>query len=653
MISGVSTTSRVQRTWRQGDPWTVTDAAELYEVDRWGKSYFSIAPNGHLRVHATKDPERSIDLKQLVDHLQLRGIGLPILIRFRDILRQRLADIAGAFQSAIQQHQYDAKYFCVYPIKVNQQRQVVEEVLDFGRPYDFGLEAGSKPELLAVVAMATNDTPIICNGFKDAEFIEMAMLAHKMGRRIIPVVEKYTELGLILEYARKVGVRPNIGMRVKLASRGGGRWQSSGGYRSKFGLTVAEVREGLEELKSFGMQDCFKLLHFHLGSQIPNIRIVKGALNEAARIYTELVKEGAGLEYLDVGGGLGVDYDGSQTNFESSVNYTLEEYANDVVYHIQAVCDEAGVKHPTIVSESGRAIVAYHSVLIFNVLGVAGFGEEEMPANGQGDELEQPLVDLKETFQNLTARNALESYHDAQQALDMALNLFNGGYLPLGQRCLAETLYWAICDRLRKLVQQMDEVPEDLQGLDDTLADTYFCNFSLFQSIPDSWAIKQLFPVMPIHRLNEPPTRQAVLGDITCDSDGKIDQFIDRRDVKRTLALHPFTGEPYYLGVFLVGAYQEILGDLHNLFGDTHAVHVSLDNSGNVMLESVIKGDTVREVLDYVEFDADMLVRKLRESVEIAVREGRVDVEESGRLLRFYEDGLHGYTYLEDPSESG
>jgi arginine decarboxylase len=647
----VSTTSRITRTWRHGDPWTVTDATELYEIERWGKSYFSIGPNGHVRVHATKDPERWIDLKQLVDHLQLRGIGLPILIRFRDILRQRLADIHGAFAAAIAQHSYDGKYFCVYPIKVNQQRQVVEEVLDFGRPYDFGLEAGSKPELLAVIAMTTNETPIICNGFKDAEFIEMAMLAHKMGRRIIPVVEKYTELGLILEYARKVGVRPQIGMRVKLAARGGGRWQSSGGYRSKFGLTVAEVRQGLDELKSHGMQDCFKLLHFHLGSQIPNIRIVKGALNESARIYAELVKEGAGLEFIDVGGGLGVDYDGSQTNFESSVNYTLEEYANDVVYHIQTVCDDAGVKHPTIVSESGRAIVAYHSVLIFNVLGVSGFGEDELPQNGHGDELEQPLVDLKEAYQNLTARNALESYHDAQQALDMALNLFNGGYLPLGQRCLAETFYWAICGKLRKLVQGMDEVPEDLQDLDDTLADTYFCNFSLFQSIPDSWAIKQLFPVLPIHRLNEVPTRQAVLGDITCDSDGKIDQFIDRRDVKRTLALHPFTGDPYYLGVFLVGAYQEILGDLHNLFGDTHAVHVSLDASGNVMLESVIKGDTVREVLDYVEFDADMLVRKLRDSVEAAVRDGRIDFEESGRLLRFYEDGLHGYTYLEDPSE--
>jgi arginine decarboxylase len=641
-----SSTSKNHRAWTTGEAFTTTDATELYEVDRWGKGYFSIAPSGHLLVHPTKDPARSIDLKQLTDHLQLRGISLPVLVRFRDILRHRVGDIHNAFRSAITQHQYEGRYICVYPIKVNQQRQVVEEVLDFGREYGFGLEAGSKPELLAVAAQAYNDTPIICNGFKDAEFIEMAMLAQKIGRQVIPVVEKYTELGLILKYAAKVGVRPQIGMRVKLAARGSGRWQGSGGFRSKFGLTVAEIIRGLDELKALGMQDCFKLLHFHLGSQIPNIRIVKGALNEAARIYTELVKAGAGLEYLDVGGGLGVDYDGSQTNFESSVNYTLEEYANDVVYHIQTVCDDAGVKHPTIISESGRAIVAYHSVLIFNVLGVSAFGEEKIPET-LAEDVEQPVVDLHETYQHLTVRNALESYHDAQQALDMAMNLFSGGYLPLDQRCLAENLYWAILVKLKKLVAQMEDVPEDLLGLDDAMADTYFCNFSLFQSCPDSWAIKQLFPVMPIHRLNTPPTNHAVLGDITCDSDGKIDTFIDRRDVKRTLPLHKVNGEPYYLGVFLTGAYQEILGDLHNLFGDTHAVHVSLDDGGNVVLDAVIKGDTVREVLDYVEFDAETLVRKLRHDVELAVREGKISYEESGRMLDFYEQGLHGYTYLE------
>ncbi len=640
-------TKRLTRTWRPGDPWATSDAVELYEIERWGKGYFSISDAGHVRVHPTKDPARSIDLKELTDNLQARGIGLPVLIRFRDILRHRLTDIHSAFQAAIAQNQYEGAYRCVYPIKVNQQRQVVEEVLQFGKPYGFGLEAGSKPELLAVAALAGNDTPIICNGFKDAEFVEMAMLAQKIGRRIIPVVEKYTELGLVLKYAEKVGVRPAIGMRVKLASRGGGRWQSSGGYRSKFGLTVAEVLRGLEELRSRGMEDCFKLLHFHLGSQIPNIRIVKAALNEAARIYTELARIGAGLEYLDVGGGLGVDYDGSQTNFESSVNYTLEEYANDVVYHIQTVCDDAGVKHPTIVSESGRAVVAYHSVLVFNVLGVSGFTEGEIPSSADVDHLEQPIIDLLETYQNLTIRNALESYHDAQQALDMGLNLFSGGYLPLDQRCQAENLFWAICAKLRRLVQQMDDVPEDLQGLDETLADTYFCNFSLFQSIPDSWAIKQLFPVMPIHELDRPPMSHAVLGDITCDSDGKIDQFIDRRDVKRTLPLHAFTGDPYYLGVFLVGAYQEILGDLHNLLGDTHAVHVSLDEQGGVVLDALIKGDTVRQVLDYVEFEGNALLGKLRADTEVAVREGRVTVEQSRHLLEFYEAGLQGYTYLE------
>jgi len=630
-----------------GDAWTVADAREMYEITRWGQGYFGIGENGQVTVHPTKDANRSIDLKQLIDDLQLRGIHVPTLIRFRDILQHRVQDIHEAFRSAIAQHEYSGRYVCVYPIKVNQQRQVVEEVLEFGRPFKFGLEAGSKPELMAVAALADNDTPIICNGFKDAEFIEMAMLAQKIGRTIIPVVEKYTELPLILEYAERVGVRPTIGMRVKLAARGSGRWQSSGGYRSKFGLTVGEILRGLETLKALGMEDCFQLLHFHLGSQITNIRIVKGALNEAARVYTELAKAGAGLKYLDVGGGLGVDYDGSQTNFESSVNYTLQEYANDVVYHVQTVCDDAKVPHPIIVSESGRATVAHHSLLVFNVLDVSGLGDELVPKTATPD-MEQPLTDLIETHDSLTSRNALESYHDAQQALDMAMNLFAGGYLSLEQRSQAENLYWAICMKLQKLVQTMDEVPEDLQSLDESLSDTYFCNFSTFQSIPDSWASKQLFPIMPIHRLNERPTRHAVLGDITCDSDGKIDSFIDRRDVTHTIRLHTLDGSPYYLGVFLVGAYQEILGDLHNLLGDTHAVHVSLDASGAVVLDAVIKGDTVREVLDYVECDAEALVTKLRADVEAAVRAGRLDYEESGRLLRFYEDGLRGYTYLEE-----
>jgi arginine decarboxylase len=630
--------------------WTATDAAELYDIARWGKGYFSIDDNGHVRVHPTKDPERGLDLKQLVDRLQLRGIDLPILIRFAGILKHRLGEIHSAFASAIAEHRYGGNYFCVYPIKVNQQRQVVEEVLRFGQPFHFGLEAGSKPELLAVLAMATGDTPVICNGFKDAEFIEMAVMAMKMGRTVIPVVEKYTELELLLSLSEKIGVRPTIGMRVKLAARGSGRWQQSGGFRSKFGLTVTEILRALGELKARGMEDCFKLLHFHLGSQITNIRQIKGALNEAVRVYVDLVRQGAGLAYLDVGGGLGVDYDGSQTNFESSANYTLQEYANDVVYHVQSVCDEAGVAHPTIVSESGRAIVAYHSALVFSVLGVAGQGENDVPTQ-LPDDAEQPLHDLLDTYQNLTVRNLLEGYHDASQSLDMAMNLFAGGYLPLVQRSLAENLFWAICHKIQRLVKQLEFVPEELEGLDALLSDTYFCNFSLFQSMPDSWAIKQLFPVMPIHRLTERPTRPAVLGDITCDSDGKIEQFIDRRDVKRTLPLHTFNGEPYYLGAFLLGAYQEILGDMHNLFGDTNAVHVSMDDDGEVVLETVIKGDTVREVLDYVEFNVDTLMRQFRTSVELAVREGRIGYEEAGRFLRFYEDGLQGYTYLEEPQE--
>ena len=629
------------------EQWTTLDAAELYDVASWGKGYFSVGANGNLHVHPTKDPARSIDLKKLVDTLVLRGISLPILIRFGDILRHRLSEIYQAFESAIAEHGYQGQYCCVYPIKVNQQRQVIEELFEYGRRFRFGLEAGSKPELLAVLALADNQTPIICNGFKDDEYIEMVMLARKIGRHIIPVVEKYTELEMIAEHARRIGVRPAIGLRLKLATRGSGRWKSSGGYRSKFGLTVSEARRALERLRELGMADCLELLHFHLGSQITNIRFIKAAVIEAARIYVEMARAGAGLKYLDVGGGLGVDYDGSQTDFESSVNYTLQEYANDVVYHIQNVCDEAGVPHPTIISESGRALVAYHSLLVFNVLGVSGLGEEEVPAELPPD-AEQPLVDLQETYNSLSVKNLLEAFHDAQQALDQALNLFSLGYLSLEQRCLAENYYWAICRRIQRLTHELEYLPEELEGLDAMLADTYFCNFSLFQSMPDSWAIRQLFPIMPIHRLNERPTRHAILGDISCDSDGKIDQFIDRRDVKRTLPLHPFNGEPYYLGAFLLGAYQEILGDLHNLFGDTNAVHVSLGENGEVILDNVIKGDTVREVLEYVQFNSEVLLSQFRRDVEAALREGRIGYEESGRLLRFYEEGLYGYTYLED-----
>ena len=624
--------------------WTQHDAVELYDIERWGKGYFSIHAEGNVRVHPDKDPARSLDLKKLVDTLILRGISLPILIRFTEILKHRLGEIHGAFQTAMTEHKYNGRYCCVYPIKVNQQRQVVEEVLEFGRPYNFGLEAGSKPELLAVMAVASNDTPIICNGFKDDEYIEMVMLAQKMGRKIIPVVEKYTELALILQYAERIGVRPQIGMRVKLASRGSGRWKSSGGFRSKFGLTTTELMRALEELKTHGMADCLKLLHFHLGSQITNIRQVKGAVNEAARLYAELSKAGAGLEYMDVGGGLGIDYDGSQTDFESSVNYTLQEYANDVVYHIQNVCDEANVPHPTIITESGRAIAAYHSVLVFNVLGVSGLGDEDAPLE-LPPEPEQPLIDLQETYRATTSRNLLETYHDAQQALDQALNLFSLGYLPLEQRCLAENLHWTICRKVLKMAKELDYLPEELEPLEASLSSTYFCNFSLFQSMPDSWAIKQLFPIMPIHRLDEKPTQPAVLGDITCDSDGKVDQFIDRRDVKRTLPLHTYSGENYYLGAFLIGAYQEILGDMHNLFGDTDSVHVEPTADGGYKLTQARRGDTVGSVLRYVHFDAEDLLGAYREKIA-EVKD--LDSETRKSYLKEFQEGLDGYTYLED-----
>ncbi len=631
--------------------WDIQDASDLYDVERWGKGYFSISDAGTLLVHPNRDPKRSIDMKALVDRLQMRGMDLPILFRFNGILRDRMHEIAAAFSRAIADHDYQGKYSCVYPIKVNQQRQVVEKVVEYGRELGFGLEAGSKPELLAVVAMTDADTPIICNGFKDAEFIEMAMLAQKIGRRVIPVVEKYTELEMILKYAEKVGVRPQIGMRVKLAARGSGRWQASGGFRSKFGLTVSEVLRGAAELESRGMADCFKLLHFHLGSQITNIRHVKSALTEAGRIYVDLVKRGLGLDIIDVGGGLGVDYDGSQTNFESSVNYSLQEYANDVVYHLHTVCEDAGVPHPNIISESGRAIAAYHAVLVFGVLGVAGQGNDDPIPDSFPEEFEQPLHTLLETYKRLAPRNVLESYHDAQQALDMAMNLFAAGYLPLDQRSIAETLFWAICRKLRDQVRELEYTPDELKGLDRMLSDTYFCNFSLFQSMPDSWAIKQLFPVMPIHRLNERPTHHAVLGDITCDSDGKIDQFIDLRDVKHSLRLHKFDGSPYCLGAFMVGAYQEILGDLHNLFGDTNTVHVDVAENGEVVFGELVKGDTVHEVLRYVSFNYIDLVNRLQGAVETAVQSGLLGHAEAGRFVKFYEAALHGYTYLEEPQE--
>jgi len=635
------------------EAWTIQDSAEVYNIRNWGKGYFSVNADGNVSVHPDKRPDRSIDLKKLVDQLVLRGIELPVLIRFTDILKHRVTEMHDAFRVAMAENNYQGSYSCVYPLKVNQQRHVVEEILSFGKEFGFGLEAGSKPEVLAVLALMNGGTaPIICNGFKDEEFIETVVLAQKLGRNIIPVVEKFTELEMLIKYGEKHGVRPNIGVRVKLATRGSGKWESSGGVRSKFGLFVAEVLRALEYLKERNMQDCLKLLHFHLGSQITNIRMIKTALNEAARIYAELVRAGAGMEYLDVGGGLGVDYDGSQTNFESSINYSLQEYASDVVFRIKTVCDEAGVRHPTIISESGRAMVAYHSALVFNVLGVSGFDlfdvPKELPA---GEEILQPVRDLFDAHRDINKKNFQEVYHDAVQQRDEALNLFNLGYLSLELRSLTEKLFWGICGKILKILKETEYVGDDFENLESQLSDTYFCNFSLFQSMPDSWAIKQLFPIMPIHRLKEEPLRRGVLADITCDSDGKVDSFIDLRDVKRVLELHEYNGSDYFLGAFLVGAYQEILGDLHNLLGDTNAVHVHMEEDGEFAIEEVVQGDTVREVLQYVQFNPDEMINKMRKDVERAVREKKITLEESTLLLRFYENGMQGYTYLEEPHQ--
>ena len=633
------------------EKWSAQSAAKLYGIEQWGQGYFSVNDEGNVVVQPTQEASRRIDLKKLVDELRSRDIQLPLLVRFTDILKDRVTKLHQAFASAIKDHDYKGEYRCVYPIKVNQQRHVVEEILGFGRPYGFGLEAGSKPELLAVLALVDDDsTPIICNGFKDDEFIEAVILATKIGKNIIPVVEKFSELELIVKYAKLHNVKPSIGVRVKLSAKGAGRWEQSGGVRSKFGLFISEVMESLEYLRKNEMGDCLNLLHFHLGSQINNIRNIKNAIIELTRVYVEMQRLGAGLQYIDVGGGLGVDYDGSKTNFESSINYALQEYANDVVFHIKEICDQAGVDHPTIISESGRAMVAYHSALIFNVVGWSGFKRFELPTQltpEQREAMPAPVVNLFDTFRDLTETNMMEYYHDSQISRDAVLNLFNLGYCSLEDRALAEKLFWGVCAKALTFTRKLDYVPEEFEGLEGMLSDTYFCNMSIFQSIPDSWAIDQLFPIMPIHRLGEEPTCRGVLADITCDSDGKIERFIDRRDVKGVLELHPYDGNDYILGAFLVGAYQEILGDLHNLLGDTNAVHVSVDEQGHISVDEVVEGDTVREVLQYVQFSADDLKRQMRKTVEKALRDQKLTIDESRVLLKFYENGLEGYTYLE------
>jgi arginine decarboxylase len=636
-------------------PWTVEDSAELYQVRAWGKGYFAVNDAGHVVVQPDTTPARQIDLYEVIQGLKARDLTTPVVVRFSDILAHRLRHLHAAFAQAIAENDYRNRYAAVYPIKVNQQRLVVEEVFRYGKEFGFGLEVGSKPELLAVMAMTENspDRLIVCNGFKDDSYIEAVILATKLGRTIIPVVENFSELNLILKYADLYGVRPRMGVRVKLATEGSGKWRDSAGEKSKFGLFITEILEVVSVLRERGMLDCLQLVHCHPGSQLQDIRRIKDAINELAHVYAELKLLGAGLGYIDVGGGLGVDYDGSGTNFSSSMNYTLNEYANDVVYRIASVCNARHIEHPMIVSESGRAIAAHHSVLIFNTVGMSALdkfrvtGREEEDYAGN-EEPPQPVKDLFEAYRSVTDRRLVECYHDALTAREQTLQMFNLGLLSLEFRGLAERLYWATCTRIRDACRKLDDYPEELEGLESILSDIYFCNFSVFQSLPDSWAIDQLFPIMPIHRLDEEPRRKGVLADITCDSDGKIDHFVSLRDVKRNLELHEVTEhDEYYLAAFLVGAYQETLGDLHNLFGDTHVVHIRFHEEGSWWIDEIVKGDTANKVLEYMEYDVAELYPALSRDCERAIRDGRMTLAESQSLKRFYERELNGYAYLE------
>ncbi|MCC6672705.1 MAG: biosynthetic arginine decarboxylase [Planctomycetes bacterium] len=632
--------------------WTIRDSSELYQVSSWGDDYFSIDEKGHVTVTPAGPASQSISLFDLVEDLQRRGYELPMLLRFSDILKHRVAKLCDSFRNAIQEYGYKGRYRGVYPIKVNQQRDVVEELVHFGNPYDLGLEAGSKPELL--VALAHMDNPgalIICNGYKDAKYIETALLAQKLGRYTIIVVDRYEELDTIIKVSRRFRVRPHIGVRARLSTKGAGKWVESTGDKSKFGLSASELVRVAKRLREEEMLDCLELLHFHIGSQITTIRAIKDALRESTRVFVELSKLGAAMKFIDVGGGLAVDYDGSKTSFASSTNYSLQEYANDVVFSVQSACDEHDIPHPDIVSESGRALTAHHAILVFDVLGVNEAFTGVAPPEAANHET-QAIQSLYEIWKGLSRKNFQESYHDALQLKEEATSLFNLGFLDLEGRAIVETVFWAICQRILQVVNELEYVPDELEGLERALCDTYYCNFSVFQSAPDHWAVKQLFPVMPIHRLTEKPTRKGILADLTCDSDGKVDQFIDLRDVKSVLELHTVTeGKPYYLAMFLVGAYQEILGDLHNLFGDTNAIHVSLDPEHGYRIERVVEGDRVSEVLSYVQYAKQDLMKRVRDTAEYAMRRGQISMEEQALLLKRFEESLEGYTYLQQDEQ--
>lgn len=627
--------------------WTIEDSKELYNINGWGTSYFSINEKGNMCVSPLKDGQTA-DLREIIDELQLRDISTPVLLRFPDILDNRIEKTASCFKQAAEEYDYKGESYIIYPIKVNQMQPVVEEIISHGRKFNLGLEAGSKPELHAVIAVQCHsDSLIICNGYKDQAYIELALLAQKMGKRVFIVVEKLNEIDIIARAAKKLGVKPTLGIRIKLASSGSGKWEESGGDASKFGLTASELLIALNTLDELGLHDSIKLIHFHIGSQITKIRRIQTALREAAQFYINLHQMGYPVEYVDCGGGLGVDYDGTRSsNSESSVNYSIQEYVNDCIYTFVDAANKNDLPHPNIITESGRSLSAHHSVLVIDVLETAS--PPEMPEAFEAKETDHQLVrELYDIWCNIDSRSLLEDWHDAEQIREEALNLFSMGMVDLRTRAEIEAMYWSVCREVYTLTKSMKHIPEELRSISKLLADKYFCNFSLFQSLPDTWAIDQLFPVVPLQRLDERPTRQATLQDVTCDSDGKISNFVTGGHTSSTLPVHPLKkGDSYYLGIFLIGAYQEILGDMHNLFGDTNAVHVSMKD-GHYHIDQIFDGETVEEVLDYVQYNPKKLVRQLEIWVTKSVKQGRISLEEGKEFLSNYRSGLYGYTYLE------
>ncbi|BAG83373.1 MAG: biosynthetic arginine decarboxylase [Candidatus Azobacteroides pseudotrichonymphae] len=627
--------------------WRIEDSMELYNIHGWGLGYFSVNDKGHIIVSPKKDCA-VVDLKELIDELTLRDVDAPLLVRFPDILDNRIEKISGCFKTSAKEYNYTAQNFIIYPIKVNQMRQVVEEIVNHGKKFNIGLEAGSKPELHAVLAINTcSDSLIVCNGYKDENYIRLALLAQKMGKNIFIVVEKLNELKLIAELAKKVKIYPNIGIRIKLASSGSGKWEESGGDGSKFGLSSSELLEAIDFMNKNKLKDCLKLIHFHIGSQVTKIRRIKNALREASQFYVQLRSIGYEIEFVDIGGGLGVDYDGTRNDrSESSMNYSIQEYVNDSISTLVDVCMKNSIPQPNIITECGRSLTAHHSVLIFQVLETAILPEwkedEKLPKNTH--ELVQELYKL---WDEMNHPRLIETWHDAQQIREESLNLFSLGMLDLTTRAQIEKLYWSIAREVQQMTLNMKHAPEELRKVSRILPDKYFCNFSLFRSLPDSWAIDQVFPIVPIDRLGEKPSRTATLQDMTCDSDGKIDNFINMKLSTYHLPVHPISKkDSYYIGVFLVGAYQEILGDLHNLFGETNAVHVSV-NKNDYQIEQIIDGERVADVLEYVQYNTKRLVRTVETWVTASMKEGKITVEEGREFLSNYRSGLYGYTYLE------